>query len=106
MNTEKPSLTKSKFKEPLNWEAIKEEWRERGYTRKEITDNPGKIWHWETHEAEQIATVKSGKILIEFENETVLLEVGDEAVIPFRAWHRASNPFDKPCEWMYGCGRP
>ncbi|MDJ0643766.1 MAG: cupin domain-containing protein [Erythrobacter sp.] len=84
---------------------VKSEWQERGFSFERKTDAPGKVWHWETHEAEQLAMVVSGTLQIEFEDRAVQLEPGVEAHIPTGAWHRASNVSDEPCDWVFGYNR-
>lgn len=95
-------IQRNKNAVPVSVEDIKARWSEQGYSFKKTSDDPGRVWHWETHEAEQVAAIVKGKLRMDLEHGSIELEAGDEAFIPKGAWHRANNPYRETCEWVYG----
>jgi mannose-6-phosphate isomerase-like protein (cupin superfamily) len=95
-------VVRQKNAAPVDVEAIRSRWAEQGYNFKETTDDPGRVWHWESHEAEQVAAIVRGRLRMDLEGGSLDLEAGDEAFIPNSAWHRAVNPYTEPCDWVYG----
>lgn len=95
-------VVRQKHAAPVDVEALRCRWAKEGYDFKETSDDPGQVWHWESHEAEQVAVVVQGRLRIDLEEGSLELEVGDEAIIPKSAWHRAANPYNEPCDWIYG----
>jgi quercetin dioxygenase-like cupin family protein len=84
---------------------VREAWVAKGFTCERLVDPPGRAWHWESHEATQIATVIAGQLTVEMHEGTVRLDPGDEAVIPAGCWHRAINSGPGALDWLYGYDR-
>lgn len=97
------------------WKAPKTE-RQWGYYRvlheapgmkvKELTVEPGKSLSMQRHsERSEYWVVEEGECKVEKEFGALFLRTHETIHIPLGAWHRLSNPFDKPCrivEIQYG----
>ena len=97
-----PFLTKQKFAIPVNRAAVAWDWGGRGYSCEEFRDPPGREWNDFVHDTNELVTVVEGRLRMTIGDEALIVEPGDEVVIPKGAVHSVKNIHTATTRWLYG----
>ena len=95
-------LTRSKFTVPVDREKVAKDWRARGYSCGLFVDPPGQEWRDFVHNSNELVTVVEGRLKMIVSDESVIMEEGDEVLIPRGASHSVINVHQGVSRWLFG----
>ena len=95
-------LTRGKFSEPVDRQAVARDWARRGYDCRLFVDPPGQAWLDFVHDTNELVTVVEGRLEMTVAGEVVVVGPGDEVFIPLRAVHSVRNIHSAITRWLYG----
>ena len=95
-------LTRDKFPVPVDRDAVRRDWRERGFSCDLFADPPGRAWLDFVHRTNELVTVIEGRLEMTVAGETFLVEPGDEIHIPRAARHSVHNLYKGETRWLFG----
>ena len=82
--------------------AVRENWRNRGFSCDIWIDPPGKVWANFVHGTDEILMLIDGEIELEMDGEILHPEIGDEILIPEGMNHTVRNIGLVTNHWFYG----
>ena len=91
------------MQEPMNGkDAVKEHWAKQGFTCDVWIDPPGQVWHDFLHDVDEKVLLLDGECQVDMVGRTVLMQTGDELLIPAGTRHTVRNCGDRPARWLHG----
>ena len=97
---------RGKFSRPVEPEWVASDWHQRGFSCETFTDPPGRAWRDFTHDSNELITVLEGRLQLTLDGVNMILEPGDEALIPQRCLHSVVNIATTRTVWLYGYDSP
>ena len=82
--------------------AVRENWRNRGFSCDIWIDPPGKVWANFVHGTDELLMLIDGEIELEMDGEILHPEIGDEILIPAGMNHTVRNIGLVTNHWFYG----
>jgi len=95
-------ITKQKFTQPVDRDAVAANWRDRGYSCALFVDPPGREWNDFVHATNELVTVSEGRLELTVGETRLLAEPGDEIFIPRHCRHSVKNIHDGTTRWLFG----
>jgi len=95
-------IEKTKVPTPVDRDAVADDWRRRGYSCGLFVDPPGREWNGFVHGTNELVMVVEGRMELEIEGDSAVLEPGEEAFIPKGAVHSVRNRSTGTTRWLYG----
>jgi len=95
-------VRKGRFPQPVQREAVADDWGDRCYDCHLFVDGPGQAWNDFVHRTNELVTVLEGRLECTVGGETVRLEAGDELFIPRHAMHSVKNVHAGTTRWLFG----
>jgi mannose-6-phosphate isomerase-like protein (cupin superfamily) len=96
------SLTKRRFPLPVTMAVVAPDWASRGYSCDEFRDPPGREWKDFVHDTNEVVTVVDGRLRVTMGGQSMVLEPGDELLIPCGTVHSVTNVYTGVTRWLYG----
>ena len=91
------------MQEPMNGkDTVKEHWAKQGFTCDVWIDPPGQVWHDFLHDVDEKVLLLDGECQVDMVGRTVLMQTGDELLIPAGTRHTVRNCGDRPARWLHG----
>lgn len=81
---------------------VRNAWAAAGYTCELWVGAPHQVWHDFRHEIDERILMLDGRVLVEMQGRTILLQPGDELQIPAGIRHTVRNGSPEPVRWLYG----
>lgn len=81
---------------------IENAWRARGFSCALWVDPPGRVWEGFVHATDELVMPVEGAIELEFLDQTVQPQIGEEVLIPAGAMHTVRNIGGSTARWLYG----
>lgn len=100
------TVQRKRFTTPVDQKQVASDWARRGFDCNPFTDPPGQQWTDFAHDQDELITVVQGRLEVEVEQDSRVLEAGDEVHIPAGALHSVRNIHAGECRWLYGFGTP
>ena len=97
---------RGKFPVPLKTEEVASDWQRRGFSCGTFEDPPGRAWRDFTHDCNELITVVEGRLQLTLEGVDLVLEPGDEVLIPRNCPHSVTNIAATSTVWLYGYDNP
>lgn len=95
-------MTSGQPGQPVDLEAVRRDWAQRGFTCDIWIDPPGQRWEDFVHEVDELVMVLEGEMEFELDGVRHRLRPGDELLIPAGAVHSARNVGQTTARWLYG----
>ena len=95
-------IERNKFPVPVDKAVVAGDWTPRGYSCDWFVDPPGREWNDFVHGCNELVTVVEGRLEMTVEDQTWLVEPGDEVFIPQGANHSVRNVHAGTTRWLYG----
>ncbi len=95
-------LAAGRFAVPVERDAVARDWRARGYSCRNFTDPPGRVWRDFTHDTNELVTVVEGHLEMTVAGDSFTIGPGDEAFIPRGAVHSVKNIDAGTTRWLFG----
>ena len=96
------TVQRSRFATPVDRAAVARDWAVRGFSCELWVDPPGQEWNDFVHETRELVTLIEGRLSFTVAGATVVLEPGDELVIPRAAVHSVRNIHLRTSRWLFG----
>lgn len=96
------TLNPGHFANPVDRERVAADWAARGYSCHPFHDPPGQAWNDFVHDTSEVVTVVEGRLEVEVEGLSFVVEPGDEAFIPSGARHSVRNLSVGSTLWLFG----
>jgi quercetin dioxygenase-like cupin family protein len=97
-------VTRAKFARPVSAEAVRRDWKARGFGCETFVDPPGREWNDFVHDTDELVTVLEGRLRFLMNGKTYELEAGDELFIPKGIRHSVHNIHRGTTRWLFGYG--
>jgi quercetin dioxygenase-like cupin family protein len=97
-------VARGRFARPVSVDAVRRDWRARGFSCKTFTDPPGREWNDFVHAADELVTVIDGRLRCLMNGKTHEIEAGDELFIPKGIRHSVLNVHAGTTRWLFGYG--
>lgn len=98
------AVQRGRFATPVDRAEVERDWAARGHSCEMWVDPPGREWNDFVHETQELVTLIEGRLSFTVGGETVVLEPGDELVIPRAAVHSVRNIHPRASRWLFGYG--
>lgn len=82
--------------------AIRSNWRSRGFSCDVWTDPPGQIWEDYRHAVDEVVMILEGDVEFEIGSQILRPAVGEEVLIPAGVLHSVRNTGGITSRWLYG----
>jgi mannose-6-phosphate isomerase-like protein (cupin superfamily) len=86
----------------MDEQAIRREWKTRGFSCDIFVDPPGQEWRDYSHETDELLMLIDGEIEVRFDGKVLRPKVGEEVFIPARTTHTVINVGSVTNHWFYG----
>jgi cupin 2 domain-containing protein len=86
----------------MDTERIQHSWISRGFSFGVWTDPPGQVWEDYIHDEDELFMVLEGKVELEMDGKSRILEPGEEILIPANTYHSVRNLGNTVSRWLYG----
>ena len=93
-----------RYPAPVQERAVRQDWQAQGFTCQLWVDPPGQEWTDFVHETRELVTVLEGRLEFQAQGRSVLLDPGDELLLPRRVRHTVKNVFGGTARWLFGYG--
>jgi quercetin dioxygenase-like cupin family protein len=100
----KDPVARAKFPCPVGAEAVRRDWKARGFSCENFVDPPGREWNDFVHDTDELVTVLEGRLRFLMNGKTYELEAGDELFIPKGIRHSVHNIHAGTTRWLFGYG--
>lgn len=81
---------------------VEKDWKSRGYGCDLWSDKAGANWRGFMRDADELVMLLAGELEIRFNGRIFRLVVGDEFIIPAKAFHTVFNNGEEPNKWLCG----
>ena len=95
-------LTRGRFAAPVDAGQVAADWRARGFDCRPFTDPPGREWNDFVHPTNELGTVLDGRLEMTVGERSLIVEPGDEVLIPAGARHSVRNLHRGTTRWLFG----
>ncbi len=99
------SVQRRRFATPVDPASVARDWAARGFSCEPWVDPPGREWNDFVHDTRERVTLLEGRLSFTVGAETLVLEPGDELVIPRAAVHSVRNIHPRTSRWLFGYER-
>jgi len=85
----------------IDIQKVEKEWRSRGFQGGLWVDPPGQIWKDYIHDVDELVMLVEGKVEIEMNGSSYILQMGQELLIPANTYHTVRNKGQGTSRWLY-----
>ena len=89
----------------MDWEKVKANWTDRGFSCGLWIDPPGRVWADFAHDCDELVMVMEGEQEFEMNGKRFRPTIGEELLIPTGTRHTARNVGTVTSKWLYGYKR-
>ena len=100
----KDPVARAKCPHPVSAEAVRRDWKARGFTCETFVDPPGREWNDFVHDTDELVAVIDGRLRFLMNGKTHEIDAGDELFIPKGIRHSVHNIHRGTTRWLFGYG--
>ncbi len=97
-----PAVERGRFGTAPDQAAVARDWKARGFSCQLWVDPPGQAWNDFVHGTRELVTVVEERLEFSVGGQTLVLEPGDELLIPRDARHSVKNIHPRTSRWLFG----
>lgn len=86
----------------MDEQAVRQDWKARGFSCDIFVDPPGQEWRDYVHETDELLMLIDGEIEVQFGDKVLRPKTGEEVFIPARTTHTVINVGSVTNHWFYG----